>query len=93
MDHTKSNRDEVLASFEQFVIFLKSEPASEPTKVIDSIRLLYSELNQTNDKYDGGLLETEERELLVPIVIELAAAAGIDPDEYDGEPGSEYRDF
>jgi hypothetical protein len=93
LEHTPSNRDEVLVAFERFVTHLKSMPANRPVPVIEAIRLLYSELNLINEKYDSSLLETDERELLVPIIMELAETAGVNPDDYDGEPGAEYRDF
>ncbi|MGL4490860.1 MAG: hypothetical protein ACRCU5_15580 [Rhizobiaceae bacterium] len=93
LDHTISNRDEVLAAFVKYTKHLKSTPFGDAPKAIEGIRILYSELNLINEEHDLGLLETDERELLVPIIIELAAAAGVNPDDYDGEPGSEYRDF
>lgn len=68
-------------------------PENGVAPIIEAIRMLYSELNLINEKYDSSLLETDERELLVPIIVELAETAGVNPDDYDGEPGAEYRDF
>jgi hypothetical protein len=93
LEHTSSNRDEVFVAFERYVAHLKSMPENGVAPIIEAIRMLYSELNLINEKYDSSLLETDERELLVPIIVELAETAGVNPDDYDGEPGAEYRDF
>jgi hypothetical protein len=68
------------------------EPADDK-QILAVMKRLYDRLNALNEAHDGGLLETDERELLVPIFIDAAALCGIDPDNYDGEPGGEYRDF
>lgn len=81
-----------MIALERYVTRLKSAPTDD-SAVIEAIRAFYAELNLTNEKYDFGLLETDERELLVPIIVELAQTAGVNPDDYDGEPGGEYRDF
>lgn len=93
LEHNSKNRDEVLVAFESYVAHLKSTPTNDAAPVIEAIRLLYSQLNLINERYDSSLLETDERELLVPIIIELAEAAGVNPDDYDGDPAAEHRDF
>lgn len=57
------------------------------------MKQLYDGLYEVMEAADDGLLETDERELLVPLFIDAAEVCGVDPDEYDGEPGGEYRDF
>jgi hypothetical protein len=93
LEHTSSNRDEVLAAFERYVTKLKSTQSNSADAVLDAIRQLYSELDVINQTYDASLLETEERELLVPIIVDFAVTAGLNPDNYGGEPGGEYRNF
>ena len=57
------------------------------------MKQLYAVLERINADAEHALLETDERELLVPLFIAAAEACGVDPQDYDGEPGGEYRDF
>jgi hypothetical protein len=94
LPHKASNLKQVLTAFEGLVANIKALPESqEEDDVLSELQKLYGTLDQINQAADHGLLETDERELLVPIVIELAVAAGVDPDNHDGEPGGEFRDF
>ena len=55
---------------------------------------LFAKLDDVNAKSDGSLLETDERELLVPIIIEGAKLAGLDLSKFsDGDPTGEFRNF
>jgi hypothetical protein len=93
LPHRVANRDQTLAAFDSFfdAITVTEKPAE--AMVLDTIRKLYETLHAINDECDNGLLETDERELLVPFVIDAAAAVGLNPDDYDGEPGGEFREF
>lgn len=68
------------------------EPAADD-EILGEMKKLYKKLDDLNSATDYGLLETDERELLVPIFIEAAEICGIDSAKYDGEPGGEFRDF
>ena len=47
-----------------------------------------------NARADGGLLETDERELLVTVIIDAAAAAGLEIPEFEhGDPTFQFRNF
>ena len=68
---------------------------NQPTEaqILNEMRHLYEKLNKLDAASQNTLLETDERELLVPVFMDAAIACGIDPQDYDGEPGGEYRDF
>jgi hypothetical protein len=93
LPHRASNRDQVLAAFSGYFDALSASDSLGEAMVLTAIRDLYTSLDAINAEADNGLLETDERELLVPIIIDAAAAAGISPDDYDGEPGGEFRNF
>lgn len=91
---TKDNTDAVDAEIRSYFHRLKTLPdPTTDTQVLAEMQRLYQHLNAINDKADSGLLETDERELLVTVFIDAAEACGVDPEKYDGEPGGEYRDF
>jgi hypothetical protein len=93
LPHRAADRDQVLAAFNVFFDALSGLDKPGDVAVLETIRRLYEALHAINDANRNGLLETDERELLVPIVIEAAKLAGLNPDDYDGEPGGEFRDF
>ena len=91
---TKENTDAVDAEIRSYFHRLKALPnPATDAQVLAEMQRLYQHLNAINDKAGSGLLETDERELLVPVFIDAAEACGIAPEKYDGEPGGEYRDF
>lgn len=91
---TQENTDAIDAEIRSYFHRLKTlpDPATD-AEVLAEMQRLYQHLNVLNDKAGSGLLETDERELLVPVFIDAAQACGINPEMYDGEPGGEYRDF
>ncbi len=89
-----ANTGAVDAAISAFFDRLKALPeSSEDALVLAQMQRLYVELDAINDRVGHGLLETHERELLVTVFIDAAQACGVDPDDYDGEPGGEYRNF
>lgn len=88
LPHTEANLTAMCASFETFA---RALDAKAPP--LEEIRKLYAALDKLNETYGDGLLETDERELLVTWIIEAAEQAGINPADHDGEPGSEWRNF
>ena len=93
LPHTAVSEAAVAAAFEQFLAALSTPNLEVPDGALRAIQALYARLDVINDEQDGGLLETDERELLVPIVIDAARLVGLDPAAYDGEPGGEFRNF
>jgi len=62
--------------------------------ILAAIKTLFEELDEINEQADGELLSTDERDLLVPVVIAAAAAAGLDVSEFEGgDPTLEFRNF
>lgn len=74
---------------------LKALPDPAPTTaIIAEIETLFRELGEVNASCDGRLLETDERELLVPIIIEAASAAGLNTEDFQADdPTFEFRTF
>jgi hypothetical protein len=91
---TQARTDAVDAAIARYFDNLKAlpEPAVDE-EILAKMKTLYGELEEINADSGYSLLETDERELLVPVFIEAAAAARINPDDYEGEPGGEFRDF
>jgi len=85
---------QVDACLASFFARLKALPAgsAEPA-VLAELKRLYAALDEVNASAGDGLLETDERELLVPLIVSAAEVMGVDPDAHDGEPGGEYRNF
>ena len=95
LPHRPGSRDRMLAAYDGFfaAIGQLSSPVAKET-VLEPIRQLYEKLHTVNRELDDGLLETDERELLVPIIMDAVVAVGVGLDQFeDGEPGSEFRDF
>lgn len=66
----------------------------DPDTAEDALREAILALNEANDEADGAMLETDEREILVPWLIETAADAGLDPKQFDdGDPTGDLREF
>jgi hypothetical protein len=94
LPHTPENCKEVIEAFERFIVNVKALPSSHTdAEVLGQIQMLYKTLDAINEPTDNSLLETDERELLVSIIVDIAEAAGVDSEKYDGEPGGEFRNF
>jgi hypothetical protein len=74
---------------------LKSLPDDAPaTAILRGIETLFTGLGEVNSSCDGELLATDERELLVPIIVGAASAAGLNTEEFEGgDPTLEFRSF
>lgn len=69
------------------------EPATQDA-ILMEIKTLFLKLDEVNRDFDGGLLETDERELLVTIIIDAAVIAGFDITPFEGEdPTFQFRNF
>lgn len=96
LPHDPSNLAAVVRAFERFFSAMETigAPKGERARALEAIAALYADLDAINETVDGGLLETDERELLVPFVIDATRATGLDPADFpDGEPGGEHRNF
>jgi hypothetical protein len=62
--------------------------------ILGAIERLFEELDEINEQADADLLSTDERDLLVPVVIRAATAAGLDVSEFEGgDPTLQFRNF
>ena len=95
LQHTNANRDDVLAVLDRLYDGLAGIAGrGDEAALNDLLRTTYGDLDRINEACDGMLLETDERELLVPIIVGGVEAAGFDPAAFpDGEPGGEFRNF
>lgn len=94
LPHTSQNLAPVLDALTSYIATLEQLPEGHgDSPVLDAMHKFYYAVQALNDEYGQSLLETDERELIVPILIKCAELAGVDPTNYDGEPGGEFRDF
>jgi hypothetical protein len=69
------------------------EPADRDA-ILQVMRALFVNLDKALEEFGGGLLETDERELLCKPVSDAAEAAGLVLDEFDNrDPTFLYRNF
>jgi hypothetical protein len=94
--YSSENCDDAQAIFDDLITELDElgENASEKAKLKKFEKAVVA-LNELNDRTEGALIETEEREQLCELVNEIAVQAQLDPTQYgDGEgPASEWRDW
>jgi len=69
-------------------------PGIKQVETLHVMQSLFARLDEINGAAGGSLLETDERELLVPIILDAAEAAGLDLTAFeDGDPTLIYRNF
>ena len=69
------------------------EPADQAA-IIEALKQLFVNLDALLDTYGGGLLETDERELLLPQVLQAAKIAGLNLNAFENaDPTLTYRNF
>jgi hypothetical protein len=93
--HGEKFTGKVDRALEAYIAALTALP-ERPTQsaILDVMKSLFSTLDDVNREARGGLLETDERELLVPVIIDAAAAAGLDVKAFpDGDPTVKFRNF
>lgn len=74
---------------------LKALPPLAPEdRIVEQIARVFDELMQLDAETGGGLLEDAERDLLHPLILNAAEAAGLDPYKFPRrEPGGKRLDF
>ncbi len=93
--HSTAMTAKVDRALEDYVAALAGITAKSRKKpIMKAMKALFARLDEINREAKGALLETDEREVLVPIITDLAEAAGLDVDEFsDGDPTFEFRNF
>ncbi len=90
--HAVARTREVDRALEAYVEAL--ERARDKPAILTAMRALFARLDEVNEGAGGGLLETDERELLVPVIVDAAAAAGLDVSRFPHrDPTFEFRNF
>jgi hypothetical protein len=94
--YTPENCNEIAKIFDDLIADLirKGENAPEAEKV-ESFRVAIEATNKFNDKFNGGFIETGEREELWELTNIITEAAGLDPENYGEGEGlsSEWREW
>jgi hypothetical protein len=68
-------------------------PADEAS-IVAAIKALFATLTGLSQRFGSGLLETDERELIVTQVLEGASEAGLDLTRFpDSDPTLQFRNF
>jgi hypothetical protein len=75
--------DEALEKYCAAISDLNKGPALKGA-ILAAIKTLFEELDEIDEQADEELLSTDERDLLVPVVIDAASAAGLDVSEFEG---------
>jgi hypothetical protein len=94
-DHSPAAHAEVDECLRDYINRLKTfpEPADQAA-IMESLRLLFAKLDAVQQEYGEGLLETDERELLCPVIIDAAGGAGLKLDQFPNcDPTGEFRNF
>jgi hypothetical protein len=98
---TGMSKDDLLRTFrvgyalETYAKQLKRLPyAPEGAAILEAMQMLFARLAQINAETQNRLLETDERELLIPLIVTAAEIAGLNPTEFpDGDPTAAFRTF
>lgn len=93
--HSSDLTGKVDRALEDFVKSLGALPENAgKAPILAALKALFSMLDEINGEADDALLETDERELLVPVIISAAVAAGLNASEFpNGDPTEEFRNF
>lgn len=94
--YTSENCGKIAKIFDDLIADLisKGENAPEAEKV-ESFRAAIEATNKFNDKFNGGFIETGEREELWELTNIITVAAGLDPENYGEGAGlsDEWREW
>jgi len=89
---TVTRLDELI---DRYFAELKALPDGAPsTEMLLCIKTFFSRVDELMAAVGVEFLETDDREVLVPIITEAAAAAGLDTEKFEGgDPTLEFRHF
>ena len=93
--HTKDSLGdlkEILHAFAREVSALAGEGVQD--RAVDVVVGTFARLHVLNSAHDEGLLETDEREMIVPFINESVEAVGVDLSRFEDEDiTGEHREF
>jgi hypothetical protein len=92
---TKDATDLIDSRISKYFDELKGLPPAAPESgIIAALSSLYDDLMRLDHETGGGLLEEAERDLLLPLILNAAEAAGLDPHKFPSrEPTGRPLDF
>lgn len=80
---TNAETDLIDARIVEYFDALKALPsAATQSAIIEPLTALYNDLMRLELDAGGGLLEEAEKELLLPLILNAAEAAGLDPHNF-----------
>ncbi len=92
---TPDATDRVDACVRGYFAGLKALPPLAPeARIVEAISRVFDDLMRLDAETGGDLLEDAERDLLHPLILNAAEAAGLDPYKFPHrEPGGKKLDF
>jgi len=92
-DHSTEAHAAVDRAVEDYFEHVASLPADQ-VSIVSAMKALFSKLDEISHRFGSGLLETDERELIVTPVLDAASGAGLDLTRYPGgDPTLPFRNF
>lgn len=90
---TSAQHVTVVAEIEKHRLAMKTVAHGDETGALAAMSRLVSVLNEANSG-EAEILSTHEREIVVPGVLRMLEAKGVDPTRFDhGDPTLDLRDF
>lgn len=82
--YTQEDIDECGAILDRYIdrLIALKEPRSNE-QILACVETVVKDLNLLNERCNGSLIETDQREELVPFIIDAAILAGLETDEED----------
>jgi hypothetical protein len=69
-------------------------PLAPEARIVEALSRVFDDLMRLDAETGGALLEDAERDLLHPLILNAAEAAGLDPHKFPRrEPGGKKLDF
>ncbi|MEM6621351.1 MAG: hypothetical protein AAF674_03930 [Pseudomonadota bacterium] len=93
--HTEESHAKVFKALETYrdTMALLDDDTDDAT-LLSFVKDICEELNAINEAHGSGLLETDEREMIVPFINDVAVMKGLDVTRFAyGDPTEEYREF
>lgn len=82
--YTKADVDQCAELVDSYLAALAKVGGADPSAdIMDAVRDVVLELNALNERCDGNLIETDQRELLCALILAAAMDAGLETDAHD----------
>jgi hypothetical protein len=82
--YTQADIDRCARIIDEFLASMESVPHQQKNNfILKAVRTAVVKLNKLNDRCDGSLIETDQREQLCALILAAARRAGLVSAEYD----------